>query len=283
MKCFARIVFLALAGSSASCTSPTARLEPKVQEFKAKYPGHIQSYAGVHRQMGYAWSGNPLAQAVVFVHGSPGQWSGWVEFLLDEDLQKNFHLIAVDRPGYGGSGAGQTETSLRHQAEDVAALLQMNHSGKPAILVGHSYGGAVIAQMAADQPSKISNLVFVASSVDPALEKTKWYQYPASWWPFRALIPGALRVCNEEIMALKPELLLLQPRWKEISAGVSSLQGTGDDLVPAANQVFILDHIPKAQIQVVERVVDMNHFVPWEHPVLIKNTLLKLARLNGNL
>lgn len=260
-----------------SCASPTARLEPKILEFHQRFPDHLRSYAGVHRQMQYAWTGDPANPPLIFVHGSPGSWNGWVEFLLNESLQKHFQVIAVDRPGYGGSGAGETEPSLKNQAEDVLEVLKQNTSGRPAILVGHSYGGAVIAQMAMDQPTKVRGLIFVASSVDPELEHTKWYQIPAGWWPLRHLIPTDLRVCNEEILALKPALEAARLRWVQIQARVISIQGSADSLVPPENQDFILQHTPPDQLLLRKRVIGMNHFVPWEHPELILEAIARFS------
>lgn len=275
-----RLILFLFAFTLSGCASPTARIDGKISEFKTKFPDHIQSYQAAHRKMQFAWSGNPNAQPILFVHGSPGAWSAWAEFLLNEDLQKHFHLIAIDRPGFGGSGEGETESSLKTQAEDILAVLQFNRSGKKAILVGHSYGGAVIAQMAVDQPDRIAGLIFVASSVDPDLERIKWFQYPAAWWPFRVLIPTALRVCNEEITALKGELILLKPRMNSITANVATIQGTADDLVPPANQDFILQQIARDHIRLIERVDGMNHFVPWEHPELILKAIATLGEIH---
>jgi pimeloyl-ACP methyl ester carboxylesterase len=267
----------------ASCSSPMSKFEPKILEFKSKFPNQIKSYPGASRTLQFAWSGNVEKPPLVFVHGSPGDWTAWIEFLLNEDLQKRFQIIAVDRPGYGGSGAGVSQKSLRQQADDLISVLQFNRSGKKAILVGHSFGGAVIAQIAADYPDKVAGLVFVASSVDPNLERTKWYQYPASWWPIRYLIPTELRVCNEEILALKHELKILEPRWRAIQAEVVTIQGTADKLVPPGNQEFILKNIPAAQVSFIATVPGMNHFVPWEHPDLILNAISKIESDLGHI
>ena len=264
------LLYLFLVTVLTACSSPMGKLEPKIEEFNVKYPHHLEVYQGVNRQMQYAWSGNPKNPPLIFIHGSPGGWDAWVDFLLNEELQKDFHLIAVDRPGYGGSKKGETEISL------IMAVMQFNKSGKKAILIGHSYGGAVIAQIAADMPDKISALIFVASSVDPALEETKWYQYPANWWPLKLLLPDPLRVCNEEIMALKKELEILKPRWNEIKADVGTIQGDADDLVPLKNQDFIMENIAQSKIKFKERKSGMNHFVPWQHPELILQAIDKL-------
>jgi pimeloyl-ACP methyl ester carboxylesterase len=257
------------------CASPTSKIESKIAEFKRDYPDHMKSYTVGNRKLSFTWSGDPKLRPVLFIHGSPGDWTGWSEFLLNKKLQKRFHLIAVDRPGYGGSAEGGSELSLEAQAKDAMAVLSFNESGKPAILVGHSYGGAVLTQAAADDPEHVAALIFVASSVDPSLERTKWFQYPASWWPLKYLIPTPLRVCNEEITALKVELEKLEPRWSQIRAKVSTIHGDADPLVPVANQDFINSKIPKDQIIENLRVPGMNHFVPWEHPDLILDAIEK--------
>ncbi len=225
-----------------SCVSPLGNLQAEVNEFKKEFPNQIQNYEGKNRTMNYAWSGDPAKRALVFVHGSPG---------------------------YGGSGQGKTEVSLAAQADDVLTVLKINKSQRPAILVGHSYGGPVIARAAMDHPDKVAGLVFVASSMDPDLESTKWFQYPASWWPIRVLIPNELRVCNEEILPLKSELQKMAPLWKNIAAKVVLIQGQKDDLVPPGNLDYLIKNLNQKNVVKIFKIQEMNHFVPWKHPELI--------------
>lgn len=259
------------------CANPIAAVKGEALEFKEKYPDHIFSIQSGNRRLQYASSGDPLKRPILFVHGSPGSWEGWAHFLLDPNLRENFQMIAVDRPGYGGSDAGVTEPSLQKQADLILEALKINKSQLPAILIGHSYGGPVVAKMAMSHPEHVAGVIFVASSVDPDLEKTKWYQYPADWWPIRALIPSPLKVCNQEILFLKAELSALMPMWKAISAKVEIIQGEDDDLVPAANQDFLLKVLdPKVIVKVV-RVPGLNHFIPWKRPDLIFNSITAMA------
>ena len=75
----------------------------------------------------------------------------------------------------------------------------------------------------------------------------------------------------------------LEPRWKLIQAGVASIQGDADDLVPPANQDFILRNISSTNIKYQKRVPKMNHFVPWDHPELIKAAIERFeAATNAN-
>jgi pimeloyl-ACP methyl ester carboxylesterase len=252
-----------------SCANPTAAIQPDIDRFKRDYPNQIQSFQGKTKKLTFAWSGDPKKRAILFVHGSPGSWEGWAHFLLNSDLQKNFQLFAIDRPGYGGSEKGITEPSLQVQADSILEVLEFNQSHLPAILVGHSFGGPVVAKAAMDHPEKVAGLVLVASSVAPELEKKKWIQYPASWWPIRVLIPTALRVCNEEILPLKEELIRMLPGWKNISAKVVILQGADDALVPPGNLDFLLAHLNPEIVVEADLIPGLNHFVPWKKPELI--------------
>ena len=263
-------MFIALLSS---CANPAAVVKPDVERFKADFPDHVVKFQGKTRTLQYAWSGDPAKPPLVFVHGSPGSWEGWAHFLLEPELTQNYHVISIDRPGFGGSEVGGVEISLEAQAEEIFQVLQFNQSQKPALLVGHSFGGPVVAKMAMIHPERVSGVVFVASSVAPELEETKWIQYPASWWPIRVLIPTALRVCNEEIMPLKGELQKMLPDWKKITAQSVLSQGDKDDLVPPQNQDFLIEHLPKNSILKVMRIPDLNHFVPWKRPDLIMDAI----------
>ena len=260
----------------AACVNPAGAVKEKALEFEAKFPERVQSMKRGDKVLQYAWSGKVERRPLLFVHGSPGSWNGWAEFLLDKRLQESFHIIVVDRPGYGGTTPDVAEPSLVNQAELIFAALSSNRSELLPILVGHSYGGPVIAKIAMLHPEKIGGLIFVASSVAPELEKTKWYQYPASWWPIRFVIPSNLRVCNEEIMALKPELTDMLPNWKIISAKTIVIHGEEDPLVPVENVDFIRDHLKEDIVLEMNRVPHLNHFIPWTRPELIENAIYKL-------
>lgn len=252
-----------------SCANPVASLQPDIDRFLKEYPNNFGFVESNQRKVHYAWSGDATKRALIFVHGSPGSWQGWAHFLLDKDLQRNYHIIAIDRLGYGASGRGISETSLDKQAQAVLETLQSNLSSQKAILVGHSYGGPVIASAAMLEPQKIAGLVFVASSVSPELEKIKWFQYPATWLPIRLLIPSDLRVCNEEIFPLKSELSRKLPLWKNLKMPAVLIQGEEDELVPPGNLDFLLKHLDKKTVLKVRRERDLNHFVPWKRPDLI--------------
>src|SRR5262249_359887 len=79
-------------------------------------------------------------EPVVLLHCSADsgrQWAG-----VAEALRSDFRVIAPDLCGYGGTThwPGNGTFNLAVEADLIAALLDM--LGKPAHIVGHSYGGA---------------------------------------------------------------------------------------------------------------------------------------------
>ena len=135
-------------------------------------------------KLSYIEAGAPQGRLVVFVHGTPGEAEGWADYLMN--VPNGYHYIAIDRPGFGQSGPDDAVTSLAEQAAAVAALIRAKGS-KPAVLVGHSLGGPVVAQFAADHPDLTAALVIVAGSLDPAQENVPLIQYIGDTWPVSAL------------------------------------------------------------------------------------------------
>jgi pimeloyl-ACP methyl ester carboxylesterase len=88
------------------------------------------------------------APAIVLVHGGFVDGSGW------EDI---YRILKTD--GYSVSIVQNPTTSL---ADDVAATKRVIAEQKgPVVLVGHSYGGAVITEAGSD--SSVAGLVYIAA------------------------------------------------------------------------------------------------------------------------
>lgn len=252
------------------------RTEKIARTLKKNHPTSFHTYTNGDRPIHYVEISNSTPKPlVIFIHGSPGNWKGWAEYLVDEELIKKAHLIAVDRPGFGQSGKGKVERSLAQQAKDLSALLDKAEKNQRVILVGHSYGGPLVSRLAMDYPQKITDLIILAGSIDPALEETKWYQYPAQWRIINWAVPTDLLVTNREILALKSDLIAMLPLWKNIHQRVTVIQGEKDDLVPPANADFAKKELVGAKPLEIVRLPNNNHFLPWNQTALVKETVLK--------
>lgn len=97
---------------------------------------------------------------VLFVHGLGGTQFHFLP--LFARLEKDFRLIAVDRPGSGYSTRrGLTPASPKEQAEFIASFIDTMKLDRP-LLVGHSLGGAVSLATALDHRDRISGLALIS-------------------------------------------------------------------------------------------------------------------------
>ena len=244
---------------------------------KKKVRATQHQYKTGFRTIHYVKAGDEAKPLVLFVHGSPGSLSAFIHFLADTSLLPKALLITADRPGFGYSNFGHAEPSLKKQAEALKPILEEYKKNRPIILVGHSLGGPLIARMAMDYPELVDGLIIVAGSIDPELEPNEtWFRAPLAT-PFLSwILPRSLRSSNEEIYQLAPELEEMIPLWSTIKCPVTVIQGKKDSLVPAANAEFAKKMLVNAPVEFVFKE-DMDHFVPWSNPELIRNAILQMT------
>ncbi len=96
---------------------------------------------------------------VVIVHSLAGNTTQWAPQLAH--LRQTRRAIAFDMRGHGQSDpAANEDYSLAAMASDLAALVDSLGLQK-FILLGHSYGGGVIATYAGMHPERVAGLLFV--------------------------------------------------------------------------------------------------------------------------
>ena len=96
----------------------------------------------------------------VLVHGAfDGAWC-WAH--LADDLRTAGHtVLAPDLPGAGEDPTPLSEVTLASATQRVVECLRS--LATPAVLVGHSMGGVVITQVAAEVPEMVAKLVYLAA------------------------------------------------------------------------------------------------------------------------
>jgi pyruvate dehydrogenase E2 component (dihydrolipoamide acetyltransferase) len=103
-------------------------------------------------------------ETIVFLHGLGGSQSTWANVL--GNFAETYRVAAVDLPGHGASDKPASENgnytiaSLANAVAQVIEKLELS----PAIVVGHSLGGAVALQLAFERPKLLRGLVLVDSA-----------------------------------------------------------------------------------------------------------------------
>lgn len=102
-------------------------------------------------------------RTVVFCHPAPGAGT------LDPDPEathaRGVRLIAVDRPGYGGSDpvSGDQWATVDSAADDIADVLRRLDVAGPVGAAGWSAGGRVALALAARAPDVVDRVVVIAT------------------------------------------------------------------------------------------------------------------------
>jgi pimeloyl-ACP methyl ester carboxylesterase len=227
------------------------------------------------RPVHYATTGPDSLPTLIFIHGSPGNWNAFSEYMKDPLLLKKFRMVSVDRPGFGYSDFGEAQ-HLDIQSLWIGPLFAHLSNGKPMFLAGHSLGGPLVIKLGADNPGIFSGLVIISGSIDPKEED------PEKWrpWLFNTslnyLIPGALRPANEELWYLKKDLVYLEKDFSKITCPVYFIHGASDTWVPPANVDYGKKHLDHASLVEVTMIPGANHFIPWTKFTEIRSVLLKL-------
>ena len=216
--------------------------------------------------------GEPGDPPVLFIHGSPGSWDNYLDVIPSRPLDQSL-LIFYDRPGFGKSMPLNAMPDIRKQAKAALSVLQA-YTDKPAIVVGHSYGGPVALQLALDHPDAVKASVLLGASVDPDLEELRWYNYAGDFLSF--MIPGEMVRSNQEMFPMKTELteqkkqILADDAQGSRGPALYVLHGTSDGLVPVENANFLYSYVgPISSLTCIELLPGEGHLIPWEHPDLL--------------
>ena len=209
---------------------------------------------------------------VLFIHGSPGSSDNFFNSMKDSALLRRYHMVSIDRFGFGYTEFGDAEPSLEEQAKIVIPFLERFEKRK-VYLVGHSYGGPVVVRAAMDYAESIEGILVVSGSVSPDLEPESWWRKSANFPVFWLFLPRSFNASNGEILKLRTELNSMDSMWSSITCHVYLLHGDQDKLVPFENAYYAKKKLTSAASVQIEIVEGINHFIPFMHEELIKKAL----------
>jgi non-heme chloroperoxidase len=115
-------------------------------------------------------SGRPL----LLIAGAGGTAHAFDDFALL--LKPHFHVYGVTRRGYGDSSKTKEGYDADRLGDDVVAVIRTLNIHKP-ILMGHSFGGQEVSDVATRYPTLIAGAIYLDAiySYDAATEKEALY------------------------------------------------------------------------------------------------------------
>ena len=228
-----------------------------------------------------------------------GMWELVRERLLAHDLC----LVIPDNRGVGHSEAPDKPWSMRHMAQDMAAVLQDVGRG-PALVCGVSMGGMVAQRTALDHPDLVSGLVLCNTTC--GLPHGKFHSAEAlkllvgmALFPSKATPEMALKLLAHPDSAphmqaftaraaavrarapVSPKGVLFQmlasvthntgARLHQLQVPTLVLAADADFLMPNVNSEILARRIPGAQLRTIPRT---GHILPHERPDALEQAIL---------
>ena len=164
-----------------SCAHDFVSYNPDAKRPDYIYPEQFFHYRGA--KVCYIEGGNPRGKPVIFLHGVLGDIHTWR--LTMKALERDFHVFAIDLPGYGKSDKGaRLPMSISYYAELIYDFIKKKRLGHPTV-VGASLSGHIVLYYAINFPETLRSAVVVGSvGIDPEM---RWYeevQYANLWNDF---------------------------------------------------------------------------------------------------
>ena len=219
----------------------------------------------------YVIAGKPSSKTLIFIHGSPGDWTAWEKLLMNSALVEKYRIVVVDRLPYLGSTAAGGNLSKQSRAFKKLMVTECH----PCTLIGHSYGGALALQLAADFPQHTNAVVSLAGTVAPDYQTPKWYNTLAqSSWITPFLTDGLL-ASNKEMLSLAQDLDAIIPALNTLDIPFYFMQGGDDVLVDPRSPLVLLPHLNKAEIWFNS---SWDHFLIWTALPSVEEIIKRASR-----
>lgn len=229
------------------------------------------------------------APVLVCVHGAGGGHLNWPAEIR---RLSGASVYVLDLPGHGRSTGEGRRTIDQYMAVLVSFLDALGLSD--VVIMGHSMGGAVALEMALAHPDRVRGLVLVGTGarlrVAPVvlqgiLEDFEGAVGLIGEWAYGPDAPADLRHLGQRLMAAtSPEVMYgdflacdafdVMDRLGEVRIPTLVITGTADRLTPVKYGSFLAQHIPGAQLVLVENA---GHMVMLERPQEVGETVARFV------
>jgi len=230
---------------------------------------------------------------LVLVHGAGGSHLDWPAPLR---RLRGVNVYALDLPGHGRS-EGTGRSSIAAYRDFLLAFLD-SLGLETVVVVGHSMGGAIALDFALHYPDRLARLILVGSGarlrVAPAILTGILSDFEATVGLVcdYAFGPGATeqlrRLGRQRLLQTPPQVLHgdyaacdafdVMERLGEVRCPTLAIGGTADRLTPPKYSVYLRDHIPGAELVLVDAA---GHMVMLEKPEVVSRAISKFILIKS--
>jgi len=305
---FKQIVGLVLLAALAAVAGLMIYTALEVRRIRRAYPPIGQFVPADGLRLHYVREGD--GEPVVMLHGRDGTLQEFT-FSFFGQAAEHYDAIAFDRPGYGYSEWPEDERlSLEVQARLIHQGLSQLSVEDP-LLVGHSYGGAVVLRYLLDYPDEVRGAVLLAPAgslfafpnipiVGPFLthtillpvgRKVAEGMYEQAFWPDPApeayvetmkalyLRPANFTATAGELAVMQDSVQAISPRYGEIQVPVIILAGSSDQMVDVKGNAWRLaEALPNGELVLVEGT---GHKLHHTHPDVVMDAIDEVMEASG--
>jgi pimeloyl-ACP methyl ester carboxylesterase len=142
-------------------------------------------------------------EPIVLLHCSSGSSGTWTPVM--NHLGQDYRVLAPDLLGYGRTAPWPREAPLGSDAELEVVEALLDVAGRPAHIVGHSYGGTVALRAARRFPGQVASLTLIEPVAFQLLRRA---DEPDGWREIAALAERHLVLVGEGRDAAAAETFL---------------------------------------------------------------------------
>lgn len=258
-----------------SCFSKYILTDKELDEHYAQ-----KNFKPVHHSLNYSNKkvhfvefGDTSKPLLLLIHGAPGAWYTWMNFTDDDSVRANFHVIAIDRLGYGKSNYGKAEKDIMAQVCSVQSVID-KFPNKQLVIVGRSYGAPIAAVLAAMNESRCTNLFLFSPVVSPHKEKMYWFSGLGRVFFVKWMLPKALNVATAEKYAHVNQMKQLLGFYPDVKANTVIVAGEKDWVAHPSN-FKVCDSLVCGPQKRKILIKEGDHFLTFKYPKTLSSLMYR--------
>jgi long-chain acyl-CoA synthetase len=189
-------------------------------------------------------------RTLVFIHGFGGQAEQWQYQLQKFSLENR--VVALDLRGHGLSDKPNRGYDMPQLVSDLETALTLLRVKGKFVLIGHSYGGAIVTEYALKHPDRVERLVLMATAGEFKLQPTLKLALSLPIWLLKTIEPFTRKWLFAPPHVLKQFYFQNMAQWngwekfKELEVPTLVIRGNRDLVFERARFEKVTASIPNA-------------------------------------